>query len=79
MPKNLNSKAFGNVRTVFSVATSSEEKLRAIRDIGYCAISAGLLAAGLTSFGSVEAFLGTWSSSTPIAAAIAGGLWALKA
>lgn len=71
MPK-VQTKAFGNVRTVFSGATPREKAI-AIREIGYCAIGVGLFVAAFASLLNADSWL---STSSPIVATIAGGLWA---
>ncbi len=63
----------GNMRTIISEAATRQEKIAAIRDIGYFAIGLGLLVAGLSSFINVESWLVT---SSPIVATFVGGLWA---
>jgi hypothetical protein len=68
-------RVFGNVRTVFSGA-KPDEKIRAIRDIGYCAVGAGLLVAGLSSFVSPDSSFALLANSSPIVATIVGGIWA---
>jgi hypothetical protein len=72
MPASSKVQVFGNVRTVFSGA-NHEQKLRAVRDIGYCAIGAGLVVAGFASMISVDSWL---INSSPIVATILGGTWA---
>lgn len=74
MPK-LNAKVFGNVRTVFSGATPREKTI-AIREIGYCAVGVGLFFAAFASLISSDSWFGTVASSSPIVAAIVGGVWA---
>ena len=67
------------VRTVFSQASSRAQKVRALQDIGFCAIGAGLMTAGISALIGLDATSAFASNAFPIVATIGVGLWALKA